>query len=181
MVSRANEKTTLSAFGNNTEFKVLSITIVKKIRINTEVVKQGPSIGKGAIGGPFLLINHNGKHVTEKDFLGKWTLIYFGFTHCSNICPDELQKLAAAVDKIKEKAGIETVLVFISVDPERDTIEPIPSRQAIAQVLIAGIRIYLHFAHIHCSLHHSFLAKVASFFRNGSLIGRCLFSLLCYI
>ncbi|XP_020235722.1 protein SCO1 homolog 1, mitochondrial [Cajanus cajan] len=98
---------------------------IEEIRNKTEAVKQGPSAGKAAIGGPFRLINHHGKYVTEKDFLGKWTLLYFGFTHCPDICPDELQKLAAAVDKIKEKGGIETVPVFISVDPERDTVEQV--------------------------------------------------------
>ncbi|GAB2235439.1 hypothetical protein Droror1_Dr00025864 [Drosera rotundifolia] len=89
------------------------------------LVKQGPSAGKAAIGGPFNLVNHDGKNVSDRDLLGKWTIMYFGFTHCPDVCPDELQKLAAAVDKIKEKSELEIVPVFISVDPERDNVEQV--------------------------------------------------------
>ncbi|CAN1277051.1 Protein SCO1 homolog 1, mitochondrial [Linum perenne] len=88
-------------------------------------IEEGPSAGKAAIGGPFSLVNHEGKKVTEKDFVGKWTVMYFGFTFCPDICPEELQKLVSAVDKIKKKAGFEIVPVFISVDPERDTVDQV--------------------------------------------------------
>ncbi|KAL0316411.1 UNVERIFIED_CONTAM: protein SCO11, mitochondrial [Sesamum radiatum] len=98
---------------------------IEGINNASNAVRQGPSVGKAAIGGAFNLIDHNGKSVTDKDFLGKWNLIYFGFTHCPDICPDELQKLASAIDKIKEKSGLEVVPVFISVDPERDTVEQV--------------------------------------------------------
>ncbi len=47
-------------------------------------------------------MDHNGEKKTDKDFLGQWLVIYFGFTFCPDICPDELQKLAKVVDTIGE-------------------------------------------------------------------------------
>ena len=82
--------------------------------------------GKALIGGPFSLVNQDGERVTEKDFRGKYMLVYFGYTYCPDICPAELQVMSAALDELGEKAENVTP-VFITVDPERDTVEQMKS------------------------------------------------------
>lgn len=76
------------------------------------------------IGGPFTLEGTNEKTVTEKNFEGKFKLIYFGFTYCPAICPTELQKITKVLKRMEaEKPDLATRLqpLFITVDPERDT------------------------------------------------------------
>lgn len=78
--------------------------------------------GKALIGGPFTLSDASGKQVTDKDFRGRYMLVFFGFTNCPDICPAGLQLMSAALDKIGAKADNVTP-IFISVDPARDTRE----------------------------------------------------------
>jgi cytochrome oxidase Cu insertion factor (SCO1/SenC/PrrC family) len=85
---------------------------------------SGDAQGSGValVGGPFTLTDHNGREVTEKTFLGKYMLIFFGFTFCPDVCPTELQVITAALDEMGP-AGEKIQPLFITVDPERDTPE----------------------------------------------------------
>ena len=78
------------------------------------------SSGTALVGGPFELVGTDGKTVTERDFRGRYMLIFFGFTHCPDICPAELQVIAQALEKLGDK-GKKVVPIFITLDPERDT------------------------------------------------------------
>lgn len=74
------------------------------------------------IGGPFSLTNQNGEAVTDQDYAGQYKLIYFGFTFCPAICPTELQKITEAYRSLPENIREKITPIFISVDPERDTV-----------------------------------------------------------
>ena len=78
--------------------------------------------GKALIGGPFTLIDQNGKTVTDQDFRGRFMLVFFGFTHCPDICPAELQVMSQSLAALGPKAE-EVAPIFITLDPERDTPE----------------------------------------------------------
>jgi protein SCO1 len=75
-----------------------------------------------AIGGPFRLTNQNGKTVTDADLKGKWSLVYFGYTHCPDACPTALNDISIALEDLGAKRDAVRP-VFITVDPERDTPE----------------------------------------------------------
>ena len=78
--------------------------------------------GAGAIGGPFTLVSETGETVTETDVIDEPTLLYFGYTFCPDVCPIDNARNVAAVDLLEER-GVRVKPVFITVDPERDTVD----------------------------------------------------------
>ena len=96
--------------------------LIAAIQVQSVPVAEKPlaPVAGSSVGGPFTLIDHTGKTVTEKDFAGQYLLIYFGFTYCPAICPTELQKMNQALKQIGSAADRVQPL-FITIDPERDT------------------------------------------------------------
>ena len=72
------------------------------------------------IGGPFKLVDQDGRARDERLLKGKWSAVFFGYTYCPDVCPTTLQSLAEAQDRLGPKAA-RLQVVFITVDPERDT------------------------------------------------------------
>ena len=78
--------------------------------------RQAPSIG-----GPFELVNAaTGRQVSDQEFRGKWLLVFFGYTHCPDICPTTLGNIAESMSQLGPLAG-QVQPLFITIDPERDT------------------------------------------------------------
>ena len=110
---------------------------LKLMRHNTDVIKQclRANLDEAAlararadeadipetdgIGGRFMLTDQLGRLVTEQDFIGKWSLVYFGYTHCPDVCPTSLSTLTRAL-KLLGDDGKRIQPYFITVDPERD-------------------------------------------------------------
>jgi protein SCO1/2 len=85
-------------------------------------VLPGETTKPSSVGGPFRLLDHNGRVVTEANFKGRPFLVFFGFTHCPDICPTALFEMSEVLKRLGSDAD-KTAALFISVDPERDTPE----------------------------------------------------------
>lgn len=73
-------------------------------------------------GAPFTMVDHTGRTVTDRDFLGRPLAVFFGFTHCPDVCPTTLSWLSDLAEQVGPE-GKDLTILFVSVDPERDTPE----------------------------------------------------------
>uniref|UniRef100_A0A673B6R0 SCO cytochrome c oxidase assembly protein 2 n=1 Tax=Sphaeramia orbicularis TaxID=375764 RepID=A0A673B6R0_9TELE len=97
------------------------VYLEKEQKLRRHRIEQLKKVALGQ--GTFSLLDHTGRRRTKQDFLGSWVLLYFGFTHCPDICPDELEKMSAVVATLDQDPALPQVQpLFITVDPERDDV-----------------------------------------------------------
>jgi len=92
-----------------------------------------PPLEGASMGGPFTLTDQNGRRVSDRDFAGKYRIVYFGYTFCPDVCPLDMQVIGAGLRQFEAQAparGARVQPIFISVDPARDT--PPVLRQFVA-------------------------------------------------
>lgn len=102
---------------------VIAYTQIQAEQGNAEQSKPAASMAGINLGGPFELVNDSGETVTEANYDGQYKLIYFGFTYCPAICPTELQKITQVLNALDDETAAKIQPLFITVDPERDTVD----------------------------------------------------------
>lgn len=95
--------------------------IVWSMYLNADKTPSASENSRSLIGGEFELVNHMNEAVTDKDFLGKYMIVYFGYTYCPDVCPMDLQIMADALRELETDDLEKLNPVFVTVDPERDT------------------------------------------------------------
>ncbi|KAF7587144.1 Cu-binding protein [Aspergillus hancockii] len=108
---------------------IIYFRVEKERLARKRVAEMSKGVGRPKVGGPFVLKDLNGNQYTEEELKGKYSFVYFGFTHCPDICPDELDKMAEIIDRVKEATKGENIFlpVFVTCDPVRDTPEVLRS------------------------------------------------------
>jgi protein SCO1/2 len=108
---------------------ILALLVVAFGVLTALAVQQGVLASKpqtAAVGGPFQLVDQSGRKVDQSVLKGKWSAVFFGFTHCPDACPTTLFALGQAEQMLGAK-GSDFQTVFISVDPARDTPQALAS------------------------------------------------------
>src|SRR5450631_2069168 len=106
---------------NRTVYAVIGLLVaVLLLAAGGYLFLSGSPPAELVVGGPFSLIDGDGKPVTEQTWRGKYMVVYFGYTFCPDVCPTTLSSLSDALDKLGAKAD-RVAPLFITVDPKRDT------------------------------------------------------------
>jgi protein SCO1/2 len=100
---------------------LVALIVVLIIAIAPRFFESGGT--SAPIGGPFRLVDQEGRTVADTDFRGRLMLIYFGYTFCPDVCPTTLATMAQAYDGLTPDEQKQVALIFITVDPERDTVD----------------------------------------------------------
>lgn len=101
-------------------FAVGLIACVGLVLVTTGYFNNAPALQQAAVGGPFKLVDENGRPFTDETVKGKPFLVFFGFTHCPDVCPTALFEVSEIMRGLGSDANKLSAL-FISIDPERDT------------------------------------------------------------
>ena len=104
--------------------RLLPISLLLALAACSNAAPADPPLAGAKIGGPFQLIDQDGRAITEKAFAGKYRIMYFGYTYCPDVCPTTAQTIGAAMrllDKSDAALSARVVPVFVTVDPDRDT------------------------------------------------------------
>ena len=121
--------------------KRLSIALIFIIIVYTGSIglKQKITIDDNKpFGGGFELIDHNGNRITDDFLKGSFTLVYFGFTYCTDICPITLDIIVEAIDSIPNKSKEKIKVLFVTLDPLRDDSETLSSYLLNYQPFVTG-------------------------------------------
>lgn len=123
-----------------------------------EQARAAKEVAREVVTGEFSLIDHHGKAVTDEDYRGSWPLIFFGYTHCPDVCPTTLGVVALVMDTLGEDAA-KVQPLFITVDPERDTPEIMAEYVAAFHPRIIGLSGSLEQVKAAAVSHRAYYAK----------------------
>jgi protein SCO1/2 len=133
-----------------------------------EKARSARDVAREAITGEFSLVDHDGNPVTDEDYRGSWLLIFFGYTHCPDVCPTTLGAVSVAMDILGEDAA-QVQPLFISVDPQRDTPEVLKDYASAFHPSIIGLTGTPEQIKAAAQTHRAYYAKAPS--EEGGEIG----------
>jgi protein SCO1/2 len=121
---------------------MISVSLAALASCSPAAAPQRPPLEGAKIGGAFTLTDQDGRTRTDRDFAGKWRVMYFGYTFCPDVCPVDAGNIGAGLKAFEQAAperAAKIVPVFVSVDPERDTPKVLKSFVAAFHPRMVGL------------------------------------------